>query len=565
MTGLSVSYRGASAGDILETTLEFVVAGDDIASASSVNPSGLGLKTTAAVAVGSAFAPNSTDYYKKLVFLGTETQVNDALTKVTYYGSANFYGQERLRIETDAYTGADANNLGTVSGTDTDSLALVITPVNDPPVLTGPSAAQSVSEDKAFNFNSSLVPANALTLNDIDLVAGTSNELLELTLWLETVTDPPSATCQPTPAWVSLRRGTLSALDFTTGDGEMDSSSKLTTPSGQASNGWEPAAVFRGSLRQLQLSLEDVVVTPPSVFCEGENAVHDGTVTLRMRLSDLGNIGPVNGTAEVTEYSVELNFVAENDAPLHLLPPSQTALEDATGENVLVFSSDTTDGRVANAIVVTDEDAASTSQDDVRTTVAVSQGTLSLRALTNGETRTGIILAAGDGVDESSITLTGAMSDINRELDGLSYTPAAGTSGAVTLTITTNDLGHSPGPALETTDTLTITVEAVNDPPSISGPNAVGVLEDGILPFSGSLAISLNDIDATASALLELSLSVTVGEFSLSAVSGPTYVLGDGTNDADVVVRGTVSKLNQMLGGLTYRPPPMPRATRPSP
>ena len=63
------------------------------------------------------------------------------------------------------------------------------------------------------------------------------------------------------------------------------------------------------------------------------------------------------------------------------------------------------------------------------------------------------------------------MHDINTALSGMTYTPNSDFTGDATLTITTNDLGNQDdfgSDALVDTDTFTITVNEVNDGPSLS-------------------------------------------------------------------------------------------------
>ena len=75
------------------------------------------------------------------------------------------------------------------------------------------------------------------------------------------------------------------------------------------------------------------------------------------------------------------------------------------------------------------------------------------------------------------MTFTGTLADINTALAGSRLQPTANFNGAATLTITTNDQGNTARRALDT-DTVAITVAAVNDAPVNSVPGAQSTNED---------------------------------------------------------------------------------------
>jgi hypothetical protein len=66
---------------------------------------------------------------------------------------------------------------------------------------------------------------------------------------------------------------------------------------------------------------------------------------------------------------------------------------------------------------------------------------------------------AGDGAADATMTYRGTLTNINAALNGMTFTPAAGFSGAAVLTITSNDLGNTgSGGPLTDTDTVNIQV-----------------------------------------------------------------------------------------------------------
>src|SRR5204862_382169 len=116
-----------------------------------------------------------------------------------------------------------------------------------------------------------------------------------------------------------------------------------------------------------------------------------------------------------------------------------------------------------NQMSVADVDVLETSGGKVKVTLSVANGTLTL----NGSA--GLSFTIGDGTADATMTFTGTPAAVNAALNGLSYAPAANYNGADTLSITTNDLGNTgSGGPLSDTDTVAITIVAVNDAPVVT-------------------------------------------------------------------------------------------------
>jgi hypothetical protein len=258
-----------------------------------------------------------------------------------------------------------------------------------------------------------------------------------------------------------------------------------------------------------------------------------GTDGFAYALGD-GRGGVATGRVSITVHPV-------NDAPQHTVPAAQTIDEDAP----LVFAA-----AAGNAIAVADVDAGSGL---LQQTLTATQGTITLSRIF------GLTFTAGDGIGDATMTFSGTQADINAALDGLVFQPAAhysGTGGR--LVILTNDNGLSgSGGAKSDSDTITITVNAVNDPPIHSAP-ATQVTTEGVdILFSTTRnnVISVSDVDA-GSSLLEQTLSVAHGTLTLSRTTGLTFLAGDGTGDAAMQFRGSVANINAALAGMRYRPAP---------
>src|SRR5262249_27305070 len=105
------------------------------------------------------------------------------------------------------------------------------------------------------------------------------------------------------------------------------------------------------------------------------------------------------------------------------------------------------------------------------------------------------------------------------------------------------------------TDSVNVSVGAINDPPENNVPGPQSVNEDTALVFSGgnSNLISTSDPDAGSSPV-KATLSVTNGTLTLSGTSGLTFSGGARTADASMTFTGTIANINAALAGMSYSP-----------
>jgi hypothetical protein len=162
-----------------------------------------------------------------------------------------------------------------------------------------------------------------------------------------------------------------------------------------------------------------------------------------------------------------------------------------------------------NQISVTDPDAGNA---PVQVTLSAGQGAVTLNG-TNG-----LMFSTGDGTADPTMTFTGTTANINTALNGMTFIPNQGYSGAASLQITTNDQGNvGSGGALSDSDTVAITVN-----------------EGGVLAFSaatytagengGSVTITVNRTGGTAG-----EARVTYSTSNGTATAGSDYTAASNT------------------------------------
>ncbi len=142
----------------------------------------------------------------------------------------------------------------------------------------------------------------------------------------------------------------------------------------------------------------------------------------------------------------------------------------------------------------------------------------------------GALLLSGPTIDEAT--------------GNLSFAPQPGVSGVVTVSVTLSDDGGTLNGGDDTSDAVVfaITINAVNDPPSITvGTPTFITNEDTAVNITG---VTVDDPDA-APGELRLTLAVPSAAGTLSA---------GGVTSSTVVLSGTLAQLNTALGSLSFNP-----------
>ncbi|MGB9365254.1 MAG: hypothetical protein WCE79_04490, partial [Xanthobacteraceae bacterium] len=408
-----------------------------------------------------------------------------------------------LRYTSDLnYNGSETLNIATSdnghTGTggalgDNDNLFITVNPVNDPVTGTAPASAV-VDEDQS-------VAIPGMSIADVDTVIH-PNGVYEVTL-------------SATNGVVTLT--TLTGLTFTAGDGTADAT-----------------MTFHGILANINTAIATASYAPAL------NYNGSSTVTLFVTDTFSGTVATGSGPATSDTDIVNVTVNAVNDPISTTAPATATLAEDSVNFAVTGLSIADVDATLAPAGVY-------------EATLSATQGVLTLTTIA------GLTFTSGDGTNDTTMTFHGTLSSINTALATAKYSPNANYNGSAQITLQATDtfggiVATGTGSATSDSDTINVTVTAVNDPVTGTAPANVSATEDG-----GSVAVtglSIADVDATLApaGVYSVTLSASQGTLTLSTTTGLTFDTGDGSADATMTFHGTLSDINTAVATATYAP-----------
>jgi hypothetical protein len=367
-------------------------------------------------------------------------------------------------------------------------LAITIDPVNDPPKLEVP----------AWLFTREERP---VVLADGPSTSGARRLL---------VRDDASATAPlelqlAASDGATLTLGTTTELTFVQGDGTADA-----------------AMVFRGTLFALNRAIDGLRIEPA-------RDMH-GTVRVSVVVDDLGASG--SGGPQSASAVLSLQVDPVNDPPVLTLPPIATVDEDAT----LAFG-----GEGGPRLRIDDLDTVT----PMRLSLSVDAGTLSIGTVP------GLVYLAGDGSEDSAITVEGTVAQLQAALDALRFQPPADWHGTVALDLLADDREGAVAQAR-----LAIGVAPTDDLPVAVVPGPQATRGDTPLDFSAaqSRAIRVADPDG-GNPQVEVTVSVSGGRLQVNLPS-TVSVAADESSGGGMVLRltGRIDAVNDALDTLQYQP-----------
>ena len=355
---------------------------------------------------GSRITGNGT---RSITLTGTPAEINETLRLprgVTYTVPDEDFNNNRAGgdvILTVFATDEGRTGSGLVT-TDTETLAITVTPVNDLPVLTLPG--------------------------------------------LQTLNEGPGAARAITGIQVA-RRGLRGV-----GCGRPDRRSGHPRRPRRAERGHgghrrrdqhhgngTNAITLTGRIAQINATLAAAMGVTYTVPNGDFNSLNNGgSVMLTVSTNDQGKTGAAAAFPSRAWWPLWSTPI--NDDPVITAPaPTQAAAIVVDEDQSVVFSA-------ANntLIAVADVDLAESADNSMNVTIVANNGTFTLF------TTAGLVIHSGDGTSDSSMTFRGSAAAVNAALDGATFTPTANFNGPTTLQITVNDRGNTGGgPVAEST------------------------------------------------------------------------------------------------------------------
>jgi len=423
ITAEDTAISGQLAGGDMENWVTYAKASNPAHGAVTVNSDGSYTYTPAANYNGDdsfTFVTNdgSAESAPRTVSINV-TAVNDA-PSITSGATASFAENGTGTVYTATGTDPESDTLTwSISGTD----AALFNIDSDTGALTFKTAPNYESPADSDTNNSYIV--------EIQASDGTATSTKTVTVTVTNVNEAPtdialsnSSVNENTPSGTAV--GTLSATDIDSGD---TFTYTLVSGTGDTDNA---SFTIDGSSLKLAVSPDYETKSSYSVCIQTKDAA---------------------GATYSEAFTITVTNV--NDAPSITVPGSITVTEDAA--------------TALTGISFADADAGSAS---VTVTLSVASGTL---AATTGSNVT-------VGGTATALTLTGSIADINTFIAAgkVTFTTASDATANVTLTIAINDGGNT-GAGGEKTDstTVTLSVTAVNDAPSITSDATASFAENG--------------------------------------------------------------------------------------
>lgn len=460
-----------------------------------------------------------------MTFTGALADINAALDGLSFTPTLNFSGDAALSV-----TSNDQGNTGTGGAlSDSDSVAITVTPVNDPPdlVLTPSSATVDQNQPATTTASATDVEGHTITFQ-IDPLGSTGPAGSNI----DTATiDPNTGVFSFTPN----RAGNYSFRILATDNGGPPATSDaeffaLTV------NPVNLPPELSPQTRDTELGGGPVVINPTVTNPEGNTGLtyqiievlsapagsNADTATMdpdtgvfsfepnvegqyQFLVSVTDNDPPVsNGDTEV--YTI--NVTNPNLAPVVTVPSAGPAiLEDGSA---FITGLNMTDADAGTAVV--------------RLTLSAANGLLSVNTTVTDGVTAGQITGNGTGTVVINAPLA-AIQNTLASATGVQYAPVANFFGPDTLTVTGNDLGNTGGAAKIDVELLALNVTAVNDAPAFTPGADVMVNEDaGLQSLPWATALSKGpDNESTQTLAFELTND------NPALFDGPVTIAPDGT------------------------------------
>jgi hypothetical protein len=442
----------------------------------------------------------------RIVLTGTQIQISNTLAHASgliYQTVLNFNGEDLLTVVAD-----DLGNFGTGGARqDLRTVPLTVLPVNDPPTVMVPGT-QFVDEDSVLIFAPGSIGVFDVEHDRGEVPADTAYELT-----------------------LTVSNGSLVIRNDVAGGILADEIQ---------GNGTRTVVVLAplDRMNATFASSSNLTYTPDPDF--------DDRDVLTLILNDLGSFGAGGPQQDTQTVAIEIRAI--NDAPVVTVPGNLTVNEN-TAWNMAGFNVWDVDSRGTPIVVTLMVSGRSDGQSPSGTLRFVDTSALDFAA--------GDILNPSQG---SVITIEAPVARISALLSdpaAWQYVPPPNFGGDVDssdpadwayeiVTILAEDRGATgdevPPEPKSDTQSLTIFLREVNDPPQITAPATAVVDEDQWLNFTGPRAVSIADPDLGSG-----QMAVTV-----TATSG-TVAMGAAPPAISLSLLGSLTDINAALATLRFQ------------
>ncbi|MEC4813836.1 MAG: Calx-beta domain-containing protein [Scytonema sp. PMC 1069.18] len=415
-----------------------------------------------------------------VLLLGVDPQTHSLSFQppVKYFGVGNtpyaiavgdFNKDNKLDLVTANY---NSNNISVLLGNGDGTFQAA----NNINVGTNPSSIATGDFDKDGNLDFAIANYGS---NDISVLLGNGSG------GFGTVNNIPLGTGVNNPSSVVV-------TDFN-GDGQLD----LATANKNSNN----VSILLGN--------GDGTFAEPVNLSVGENSL-----PVNLSVGDFnGDNKPDLVTANFNTNNVSVLLNQFNYAPVNTVP---LEVQSTNANTPLIFNT-----AQGNSISTSDPDAGN---QPVQITLTATNGTITLSAITGLTFETGTNGAA-------TMTFTGTLTDINAALEGMSFLPSENYSGDASITITTNDQGHTGGgEALTDTDTVNIKITPVV---SITAFDATAAESGG---DTGTFRISRTATNGDLTVFFTIDGTSTAGPGDYILSQGSSVVIPDGQSSVDITL-----------------------------
>jgi len=250
------------------------------------------------------------------------------------------------------------------------------------------------------------------------------------------------------------------------------------------------------------------------------DADYNGAVSFDYTITD----GTLTDTATASG-----TIAPANDAPVNSVPGAQTTLVNTP----LLFSTGN-----GNLISVSDVDAGT-----IEVTLTATNGTVTLAGIG------GLAFTTGTGTADGVMTFTGSIASVNTAMDGMRFDPNPAYTGAASVQIDTDDLGNTgAGGVLNDSDTVAVTVNATNAPPTATNLNAAE-------SYTEDIPLDLINVVVTDADSANVTATLTLSDISAGTLNTGTSGMVTSTFAGGVwTASGAIADVNALLAGVTFTP-----------